>query len=59
MHDMRVILEVARGQAPPRPSAGFTDELWSLCLKCWSRNPELRPDMGRVVRTLERLGPQA
>ncbi|KZV97043.1 kinase-like protein [Exidia glandulosa HHB12029] len=59
--NMKVYVEVERGQAPPRPSArlvaplGFTDEHWNLCLRCWSRNPELRPSMRRVVRTLDGL----
>jgi len=49
-------LAVIRGDRPPRPvHPAFTDELWELVQRCWSQNPQLRPNISEVVGVLRGL----
>jgi len=42
-----------RGERPPRPiHPAFTRELWTLMQRCWSQEPDSRPDMSEVLRDL-------
>ena len=52
-----VVLKVADGERPPRPSdaatidRGLDDGLWELLLRCWD-DPVLRPTMADVLASL-------
>lgn len=48
-HTTHVIIKLARGEMPPRPTdpaasaRGLNDDLWWLIQKCWSTTAEDRP----------------
>ncbi|KAF9448430.1 kinase-like protein [Macrolepiota fuliginosa MF-IS2] len=57
-----VISRVMRGITPTRPTASpntleLTDEIWWLMLSCWRLNPNARPSVNHVTKTLLRLPP--
>ena len=53
-----VMRKVVDGERPERPqgpkSVWFTDALWEALGKCWSPQPEARPQVGLVLDYLER-----
>ncbi|KZV95792.1 kinase-like protein [Exidia glandulosa HHB12029] len=53
--EFRVMLSVVQGETPPKPEFkhGFGEELWNLCVWCWSFKPEHRPSMTDVVDALQ------
>ncbi|EJD01922.1 kinase-like protein, partial [Fomitiporia mediterranea MF3/22] len=52
--DAQVIIMVHKGERPQRPSPrfGMDDDIWNLCCKCWSSNPELRPSTRVIAKQL-------
>jgi son of sevenless-like protein len=42
------------GKLPDRFQS-ISDEMWSLMLKCWSKNPDARPPITAVRASLERI----
>lgn len=52
--DLTVFLKVLEGERPPR-EAEFADSLWEMLGLCWSSQPGSRPDIGDVLRCLERV----
>ena len=55
--DFNVLMAINQGQVPTKPETGFfPKDLWSLCLLCWSADPDKRPtasDCLAVVRKLQ------
>ncbi len=54
----QVILALGTGGRPNRPgpeatSLGLSDEMWDLCKWCWSQNPEERPSVATVSKSVE------
>ncbi|KAF8517673.1 kinase-like protein, partial [Hysterangium stoloniferum] len=53
--DPAVMHLIMNGQIPSRPDAStassLTEELWSICTRCWDPDPKKRPAMGDI-RTL-------
>ncbi|KAF8517671.1 kinase-like domain-containing protein, partial [Hysterangium stoloniferum] len=53
--DPAVVPQILNGQIPNRPDAStvpdLTEELWSICRRCWDPDPKKRPAM-RDIRTL-------
>ncbi|GLB44105.1 putative ste ste11 protein kinase [Lyophyllum shimeji] len=68
--DYPVIIKVIRGERPPRPSqcepwktpcasVGLDDSLWKIVERCWGVNPNQRPDICEVLKSLPpRADPQ-
>lgn len=56
--------KIKMGVRPPRPETdtdfarGLDDNLWALMERCWSQNPEERPDMSNVFESLCRWDEQ-
>jgi len=54
-----VIRKVIDGERPERPQgvvgAWFVDDVWGMVERCWASRPENRPDVGAVLRCLERV----
>lgn len=56
---INVILAIANGEIPPRPSlptlhTSIPDGIWELCVECWVKLPEHRPSMAEIVNVLTR-----
>lgn len=45
-----IIQKVINGEIPPRNVDN--DVLWELCIRCWARDPIMRPDSIEILRTL-------
>ncbi|KDQ58947.1 hypothetical protein JAAARDRAFT_127753, partial [Jaapia argillacea MUCL 33604] len=56
-----VATRVMSGHRPKRPTQAeckgriMNSELWELITRCWSQEPESRPDMGEVVAQMKRI----
>lgn len=61
--DYPVIIKVIQGQRPPRPShcepwkstcasIGLDDKLWDIVQRCWRMDPDERPEMDDVLKSL-------
>jgi son of sevenless-like protein len=50
--DRGVERQLDHGKHPDRPDF-ISDEMWALMLKCWSKNPEIRPLMSAVKASLK------
>ncbi|KZV89755.1 kinase-like protein [Exidia glandulosa HHB12029] len=50
-NEYAVLLEIVQGCVPPRPTE-IDDDLWDLCLRCWSIVPEYRPSISEGLRIL-------
>lgn len=52
-----VIMKVTQDKTEPHPSrkscAVITDELWSMLLRCWDKDPDRRPSMHRLALVLD------
>jgi len=57
MKEDSVVDQIRSGRRPVKPQAaeqlGLTAEMWELLEKCWAANPNERPTIDDVVRTLE------
>jgi len=53
-----LVLDVVRGVRPTKPenasAIGFSDSLWGFVQRCWDGDMNLRPEVGEVVKQLER-----
>ncbi|EJD46556.1 kinase-like protein [Auricularia subglabra TFB-10046 SS5] len=59
-HYSLVGARVTRGETPARTPVApegvpFSDALWDLCLGCWMRDPQQRPDSDALVNTLSEM----
>ena len=43
----------------PATSLGLTDQLWGVLEKCWTFDPDERPDISSVLRRLQEFTPAA
>ena len=49
-----MILLLAGGERPDKPThEEFTSKMWTLTKKCWDKNPNRRPEILNVLKTLE------
>jgi hypothetical protein len=47
------MVNVIQGERPPRPAdPTLTDDVWTLMQQCWDQEPQLRPEVGRVLQAL-------
>jgi serine/threonine protein kinase len=46
--------QLDHGKHPDRPDF-ISTEMWELMLKCWSKNPEIRPRMSVVRSSLKEI----
>ena len=58
--DSRVVTEIVRGNDPHTPTieeddvdAGLKRFMWSICLKCWTREPDYRPTIDAVLEEMD------
>ena len=51
-NEVHVMMAIISGELPARPENAGIDELWSVCERCWQRNPADRPMMKTVVERL-------
>ncbi|KAK7029504.1 hypothetical protein VNI00_014537 [Paramarasmius palmivorus] len=55
-NDAQVVIELHKGNKPRRPAPLFvTDQQWALMVKCWSDEPEKRPNIEQVLHELQIL----
>jgi len=58
-NNMLVSMRVIRGERPERPKGAkgtwFTDDVWKMVERCWSHQPECRPNVEAVLECLERV----
>ena len=48
--------KVERGERPRRPNhSDFTESLWVLTQRCWSHEPQDRPNITEVIEVLKEL----
>jgi len=48
-----VAVRVLDGKRPPRPThQDLTNHLWEMVQRCWSRDPQHRPDISEVILCL-------
>ena len=48
-----VMQAVLKGDRPSRPKhPSCTNDLWALIKRCWNKDPQLRPEIPEVSRTL-------
>ena len=56
--DLVVVVHVAEGKRPERPrgaeGAWFTDDVWMILERCWTRKPWSRPSIKDVLQCLEK-----
>jgi len=57
--DSRTITEIVMGKLPHEPiiedgdsDADLKRYMWSVCLKCWAKDPKERPSMGDVLEEM-------
>ena len=52
----KVMMEITQGKRPLRPTyPTFTENLWTLILRCWDHDPHLRPEASEVLQALHPL----
>ncbi|KAL3306987.1 Ephrin type-A receptor 5 [Cichlidogyrus casuarinus] len=57
MTNMEVLQQVKQGYRMPNPSSEgkpCPQDLYELMLSCWNKEPDLRPDFGQIVESLDR-----
>ena len=48
-----VISAILAGKRPSQPThPAFTSELWMLTQRCWTQDPQLRPEVSKVLKVL-------
>ena len=47
-----VVIKVARGEKPSRPTSGFSDALWNLLLKAWDPEYKSQPSKRPSILTV-------
>ena len=46
--------KIGRGERPKRPKhSDFTESLWELTQRCWSDEPQHRPNIKEVIEVLK------
>ena len=51
-NEVHVMMAIISGELPARPENAGIDELWSVCERCWQKNPADRPMMKTIVERL-------
>ncbi len=60
-YNFRVVLKIAKGELPSEPSftgsssdVALRSYMWSICNRCWIKDPKQRPSIAKVLEDMER-----
>ena len=54
--EIYVVIHITNGNRPGRPDHPyFTESLWTLTQRCWSQEPQNRPNIQEVIEVLKEL----